>query len=113
MYDSYMPRETQQPGPRITRNVLEVLAILLTAGKPLHGMRIMELTHLPSGSVYPILDRLERAKWIEGNWEDTDPAAAKRPRRRNYTLTAVGSSCARQELRRAQSALSPQPGLAW
>jgi PadR family transcriptional regulator PadR len=56
-----------------------------------YGFDIMELTGLPSGSVYPILRRFEEHGLVESEWEDADEAHAdRRPRRRNYRLTDVG-----------------------
>ena len=51
----------------------------------------MDATRLPSGTVYPILRRLEVAGFVESSWED-DTRAKKnsRPRRRNYQLTRDG-----------------------
>ena len=40
---------------------------------------------------YPILFRLERAGWLESRWEDGDPKALGRPRRRLYQVTALGA----------------------
>ncbi|MEJ2204747.1 MAG: helix-turn-helix transcriptional regulator [Gemmatimonadota bacterium] len=56
-----------------------------------YGFDIMELTGLPSGSVYPILRRFEEHRLVESEWEDADEAHAdRRPRRRHYRLTAAG-----------------------
>lgn len=66
--------------------VLDVL--ISNADDPLWGYRICEEAGLGSGTVYPILDRLERTGWIEGAWETGQPVG--RPRRRFYTVTATG-----------------------
>jgi DNA-binding PadR family transcriptional regulator len=55
-----------------------------------YGLELAESAGLPVGSIYPILARLERAKWIEGSWEDIDPAREGRRPRRYYRLTALG-----------------------
>lgn len=47
------------------------------------------------GNLYRILERMERAGLLESEWEDPEEAAAgRRPRRRLYTLTALGQSAA-------------------
>jgi PadR family transcriptional regulator len=66
-----------------------VLDVLIAAGDdPPWGYRICEDAGLGSGTVYPILERLEEAGWIEGTWETGQPA--NRPRRRFYSLTGAG-----------------------
>jgi DNA-binding PadR family transcriptional regulator len=62
------------------------------------GLEIARDAGLASGTIYPILARLESAQWLESAWEDVDPAAAGRPRRRHYRLTADGERAARTHL---------------
>jgi PadR family transcriptional regulator, regulatory protein PadR len=90
--------------PRVTRNVLAVMAALL-ADEPLHGLALTKATGLASGTIYPILERLERAGWVTGEWEVIDPAVEKRPRRRNYTLSGEGNRVARREIYAARAQL--------
>ena len=55
------------------------------------GFDIMEVTNLPSGTVYPALRRLEASRLVASSWEeDKDAHSHGRPRRRNYELTAAG-----------------------
>lgn len=70
--------------------IMDVLDAIMGAPSddPAWGLRICELTEHGPGTVYPALDRLMRAGWIEDKWED--PAPADRPRRRFYTVTSVG-----------------------
>jgi PadR family transcriptional regulator PadR len=63
-----------------------------------YGLDIMQATGYPSGTVYPILMRLQRAEWLAGHWEEIDPAAVGRPARRWYRLTPDGVTTARTEL---------------
>ena len=86
--------------PQLTPQTIRVLtAIYNEAG--LAGADICKQTGLPSGTVYPILSRLEEAGWLQSRWETGDPSELGRPRRRFYTVTAEG---AREGQRRAQYA---------
>jgi PadR family transcriptional regulator len=58
-----------------------------------HGFDVMDATGLPSGSVYPILRRLEREGLLRASWEDTAAAREEqRPPRRYYSITADGEA---------------------
>jgi PadR family transcriptional regulator len=70
-----------------TRLVLDVLMAADPDDLP-WGYRICEQAGLGSGTVYPVLERLERAGWIAGRWEIGQPT--DRPRRRFYALTGTG-----------------------
>jgi len=57
-----------------------------------YGFDIIDVTGLPSGTVYPALSRLERDGYLKSGWEDARKARAeKRPPRRYYRLTAQGT----------------------
>lgn len=74
---------------RITYPTACVLQAL--ANGKVFGMDIIEHTGLPSGTVYPILRRVERDGLAESAWETPEEAFGnRRPRRRNYRLTAEG-----------------------
>lgn len=56
-----------------------------------HGFDVIDATGLPSGTVYPILRRLEREALVSAAWEDASIAQEEqRPPRRYYELTAAG-----------------------
>jgi PadR family transcriptional regulator, regulatory protein PadR len=56
-----------------------------------YGFDIMELTGLPSGTVYPTLRRLEQQELIKSSWETQNTAFAdQRPARKYYRLTRDG-----------------------
>jgi DNA-binding PadR family transcriptional regulator len=58
-----------------------------------YGFDIMDATGLPSGTVYPILRRLERNGWLRSAWEDESKAhGEQRPARRYYELTRAGTA---------------------
>jgi PadR family transcriptional regulator PadR len=55
------------------------------------GFDIMDVTRLPSGTVYPALRRLETLGMVRSDWEtDKEARANARPRRRYYELTKAG-----------------------
>jgi PadR family transcriptional regulator, regulatory protein PadR len=62
------------------------------------GAEIAKATKIGSGTLYPLLARLEAAGWFTSQWEDVDPREAGRPRRRLYKLTGVGQRWARKRL---------------
>lgn len=77
---------------RTTRRVLE--AFLADATGDHYGYDIMLGAGIKSGSLYPILARLEEAGWVESEWETVEPSAEGRPRRRYYRLTPSGTAFA-------------------
>jgi PadR family transcriptional regulator PadR len=58
--------------------------------KGISGVEISRSTGMASGTLYPILFRLERAGWVQSEWEDVNPSEEKRPRKRLYRMTALG-----------------------
>ncbi|MFI0479396.1 PadR family transcriptional regulator [Actinomadura sp. 9N215] len=81
--------------PRMTSATVSVLRELLAdPTKTRYGYELMKRTGLPSGTLYPILARLERAGWLESFFEDIDPEEG-RPPRRHYRLTRDGLDQAR------------------
>src|SRR6516164_5205686 len=56
-----------------------------------YGFDIMDVTSLPSGTVYPTLRRLEQKDLVKSNWETAEAAFAdQRPARKYYRLTREG-----------------------
>ena len=97
--------------PRMTASVLKVVAALLAdPAADRYGLQLMHDTGLPSGTLYPILTRLERAGWVESQWERIDPVAEGRPSRRYYRLTADGAAAARREVALMQQQMSRAAG---
>jgi len=93
---------------RLTLAVTRVLAAFLAdPSAHRYGLDLMRDTGQPSGTLYPILIRLQRAGWVEAEWEDVDPVAAGRPARRYYRLTPDGLAAARIELAHLYQALHP------
>jgi PadR family transcriptional regulator, regulatory protein PadR len=84
---------------RVTIAVARVLrAFLDDIDKARYGYDLMRETGFPSGKLYPILARLQKAGWLVREREVIDPAAERRPARTLYRLSAPGVAAARQEL---------------
>ena len=102
--------------PRMTIPTQLVLETLLAdPARELYGSEIGEQSALRSGTVHPILARLEGVGWLQSRWEDIDPRAEGRPPRRYYRLTADGARAAQSALARAHRPslarrLHPQAG---
>lgn len=82
-----------------TQRVLE--ALLGDPGRERYGLEIGELAGLRSGTMHPILARLEGVGWLRSRWEDADPQIEGRPVRRYYQLTTEGVTAAQVALARA------------
>jgi PadR family transcriptional regulator PadR len=100
--------------PRLTLQTQAILSVLLRSlSTPLYGLEMAKAAGLASGTIYPILARLERSGWIESALEDIDPKVAGRRARRYYTLTAEGERVALNELSSTLNDLHavPRPSL--
>jgi DNA-binding PadR family transcriptional regulator len=94
-----------------TLDVLEVLVRAFDADEQIHGWAIMKATKRAGPTIYKVLDRLEDAHWVTGEWEELGPDQPG-PRRRFYRLTGQGASAARGLLsQRRPEALRPRPAL--
>jgi len=71
---------------RVTDATLDVVEALLSGDEELYGLKIAKMTGRPSGSVVPILMRLEGCGWVLSEWERDE--SARGPRRRFYRLHA-------------------------
>lgn len=92
---------------RVTAAVAKVLAAFLEDPEAdRYGLDLMRASGHPSGTLYPILLRLQGADWVETHWEEIDPVAAGRPARRYYRLTPDGAVAARTEIAALQQQLS-------
>jgi PadR family transcriptional regulator PadR len=76
---------------RMSLQTLKVLeAFLENPTDALSGADVQKRSAIASGTLYPILLRLESAGWFVSRWESIDPSSAGRPRRRLYRLTPNG-----------------------
>jgi PadR family transcriptional regulator PadR len=80
--------------PRVTAATLDVLEVLLGPDDELYGLKIAKASGRPTGSVFPILARLEQLGWAVSAWEDGS-AGDRGPRRRFYRLSPDGLAGAR------------------
>ncbi len=75
--------------PKLTHTAAMILQAI-HAGY-IYGFSVMEMTGLPSGTVYPAMRRLERDDLIASRWEQPAIAQAEqRPPRKYYKLTRAG-----------------------
>lgn len=80
--------------PRLSHSAALILKALSLGYR--FGFDIMDITGLPSGTVYPALRRLERDALVHSSWEaDSDAAAGQRPARRYYEITQTGKAAVR------------------
>jgi len=76
---------------RMSLQTLRTLeAFLESPSDEMSGSDVQKRSGLASGTLYPILLRLESAGWFVSRWEAVDPASVGRPRRRLYRLTPSG-----------------------
>jgi PadR family transcriptional regulator len=72
-----------------SRQTHSVLTALLSEAFAWHyGYDLSKATGLKSGTLYPILMRLEAHGWLQAQWEDAPPSG--KPPRHLYKLTAQG-----------------------
>jgi PadR family transcriptional regulator PadR len=83
---------------------LVLRALLADPAEERYGVEIGTAAGLPSGTVHPILARLESVGWLTSRWEEIDPRAEGRPARRYYRLTPDGLELAQGALARAYTA---------
>jgi PadR family transcriptional regulator PadR len=98
--------------PKMTIPTQLVLrALLEQPTRELYGLEICAAAGLASGTIHPILARLEGLGWLESRWEDVDPVTEGRPRRRYYRLSPDGAEQARYALATARTQIGALPGL--
>jgi PadR family transcriptional regulator, regulatory protein PadR len=78
--------------PRLNLTYPTALVLQALANGYHHGFDIMDATGLPSGTVYPILRRLDREGLVQSAWEKHATAQRQqRPPRRYYDITPPGA----------------------
>lgn len=86
--------------PPLTAASIKVLQVFLDDPTGDHyGYDLMRITHLKSGSLYPILKRLLREGYLSAHDEPIDPRIEGRPARRVYKLTSDGAEMAGHDIK--------------
>lgn len=82
---------------RSSSQTLRVLEALLEQPRAWrHGYDLSLQTELKSGTLYPVLMRLNDRRFLDSKWEESELPG--RPPRRMYRLTAAGIAHAKSEL---------------
>lgn len=91
-------------GPKVTLvRRLILRALLNDPDREMYGLEISAETGVPSGSLYPALNRLAEAGGLLERWEDIDPVVEGRRPRHYYRLN-------RDRLAEITAALDRNPG---
>jgi DNA-binding PadR family transcriptional regulator len=77
---------------------------------PHYGYDLMKAAKLPSGTLYPMLARLQQEGMVDSEWEAQRQDAGGRPPRKYYRLTGEGLRVARLELAQASPAPARRAG---
>ena len=92
---------------KLTAPLERVLRVLVADPAAQHyGYDLMKAARLPSGTLYPMLARLQQEGLVDSQWEEQRPEAGGRPARKYYRLTAEGARVARLELAHAATMAS-------
>lgn len=82
---------------RVTASTLSILLELSRSESKIWGLELVRRTGLKTGTVYPILARLESLGWATSSWELNQ--THKGPRRRLWELTKDGKNGAAELLK--------------
>ena len=95
--------------PRLSAETLSVLDKFLERPSDWrYGYELSRETGLKSGTLYPILMRLEKYALLEARWETTEDGV---PPRHTYRLTPSGLELARAKLVGPRPDWLPQPAM--
>ena|ERR1022692_2960495 len=87
-----------------------LLAFLADPTQPRYGYDLMKAAKLASGTLYPMLARMEQEGMVASAWEDA-PQREGQPPRKYYQLTGEGARVARMEV--AEASLSARRAAMW
>ena len=82
---------------RLTPATKDILYQLYCATEDVWGLQLSRRAGRPTGTVYPLLDRLEREGFVQSRWDDDSRRSG--PRRRLYALTPAGRVWVQQKLK--------------
>jgi PadR family transcriptional regulator, regulatory protein PadR len=81
--------------PNVSKQTALLLATLLESPAAWrHGYGISQITGFKSGTLYPLLMRLEEQGFLESKWQETERPGG--PPRHVYRLTGSGRALARE-----------------
>lgn len=97
---------------KLTKPLQRVLRVFLAdPSAPRYGYDLMKEARLASGTLYPMLARLQDDGLVTSQWEERpDDSAGGRPPRRYYQLTGDGVRVARLELAQLAAGASGRIG---
>lgn len=86
---------------KLTASLERVLRVFLSdINAPRYGYDLMKEANLPSGTLYPMLTRLQDEGLLTSAWESSPDDGSGRPPRKYYRLTGEGVRTARLEIAR-------------
>ena len=87
--------------PSMSLSYSAAVVLQAVANEYRYGFDIMDMTGLPSGTVYPALRRMEDAGLVVSRWESEAAAQREgRPARKYYEVTAEGRELLAEALKR-------------
>jgi DNA-binding PadR family transcriptional regulator len=90
---------------KLTGPLERVLRVFLAdVSAPRYGYDLMKAARLPSGTLYPMLARLQDEGLVTAEWEPSPGDGSGRPPRKYYQLTGEGARVARLQLAHASAA---------
>ncbi|MEH0109682.1 PadR family transcriptional regulator [Tersicoccus sp. MR15.9] len=92
---------------RLTPALRSVLGSLLETEGETWGLLLASQTGRPTGTIYPLLERLERAGFVCSRWDDDQTRPG--PRRRLYSLLPAGRQWAVAKLGDHSSTYQQEP----
>jgi DNA-binding PadR family transcriptional regulator len=82
---------------------LVLRTLMVDPAREMYGLELCAEAGLPSGTIHPILARLEKVGWLRSRWEEVDPVEERRPRRRYYRLDPNSLAMVQAALHRADA----------
>ncbi len=93
---------------RISGKPLEILLFLSNyPQESFAGYSLSKILGISSGTLYPLLVKLEKAGLLDSQWEDGDPQELGRPRRRYYKINGQGITSLNQKMRSIHPQFAP------
>lgn len=97
---------------KLSLQALRILHFLYqNPGQDSCGADLTKKLDISSGTMYPILLKLEAKGFVSSKWETEDASLLGRPRKRLYSITGAGTKAAQDALAEFDTQ-SPQLGLA-